>query len=121
MTRLADRYRVAIMSISRAVDELEALKLAQRHHVGRQRRLRLRMDGAQLWRAVEARLQSPVPKSRSVIGDLPADLTVLTAARALARYTMHAAPLILGRAVPAFARLRLATPYGPERRRGPHT
>src|SRR3546814_11257581 len=42
MTQLADRYRVAIMSISRAVDELEALKLAQRHHVGRQRRLRLR-------------------------------------------------------------------------------
>lgn len=108
MTQLADRYRVAIMSISRAVDELEALKLAQRHHVGRQRRLRLRMDGAQLWRAVEDRLQSPVRKSRSVIGDLPEDLTVLAGESALARYTMLAEPKIICRAVPAFAWKRIA-------------
>lgn len=108
MTQLADRYRVAIMSISRAVDELEALKLAQQHHVGRQRRLRLRMDGAQLWRAVEDRLQSPVRKSRSVIGDLPEDLTVLAGESALARYTMLAEPKIICRAVPAFAWKRIA-------------
>ncbi|WDF72293.1 hypothetical protein [Novosphingobium sp. KACC 22771] len=111
MTQLADRYRVAIMSISRAVDELEALKLAQPHHVGRQRRLRLRMNGAQLWRAIEDRLQSPVRKSRSVIGELPDDLAVLAGESALARYTMLAEPKIICRALPASAWKRIAKDY----------
>jgi len=108
MTQLADRYRVAIMSISRAVDELEAMKLAQSRHIGRQRRLRLRLDGGELWRAVEERLQSPVRKSRFVLGQLPLGETVLAGASALARYTMLAEPKTECRAMPAFAWKRLS-------------
>lgn len=112
MTQLADRYRVAIMSISRAVDELEALELAQPHHVGRQRWLRLRLDGAELWRAVDERLQSPVRKSRFVTGELPVDQAVLAGESALARYTMLAEPKIECRAVPAFAWKRVSEDFG---------
>jgi len=108
MTQLADRYRVAIMSISRAVDELETIELAQPRHIGRQRRLRLRMDGGELWRAVEARLQSPVRKSRFVLGELPVGQSVLAGESALARYTMLAEPKVECRAVPAFAWKRLS-------------
>ena len=112
MTQLADRYQVAIISISRAVDELEANKLAQPHHVGRQRRLRLRLEGAALWHAVEERLQSPVRKTRLVIGNLPADQTVLAGESALAHYTMLAEPKIECRAVPAFAWKSLVEQFG---------
>src|SRR3546814_10016816 len=79
------------------------------------------MDGAQLWRAVEDRLQSPVRKSRSVIGDLPEDLMVLAGESALARYTMLAEPKIICRAVPAFAWKRIAEDYGLESRSEEHT
>jgi len=46
LTQLAERYQVAIMSMSRAFDELEALELARPHRVGRQRRLSLRLVAA---------------------------------------------------------------------------
>lgn len=114
MTQLADRYKVAIMSISRAVDELEALKLAQPHHVGRQRRLRLRMEQAQLWRAAKDLLQSPVRKSRLVVGELPEDLTVLAGESALANFTMLEEPRITCRALPAFQWKHLAEELGLE-------
>lgn len=114
MTQLADRYRVAIMSISRAVDELEAFKLAKPHHVGRQRRLRFCLDGAQLWHAAAERLQSPVRKSRAVIGKLQKNQAVVAGESALARYTMLAEPKIACWAVPAFAWKRIAKECGLE-------
>lgn len=114
LTQLANRYRVAIMSMSRALDELEALELARPHRVGRQRRLRLRFKGGELWRAVEGRLQSPVRKSRYVTGHLPTSEAVLAGESALARYTMLAEPRIECRAVPAAAWKRMARHLGLE-------
>lgn len=114
LTQLADRYQVAIMSMSRALDELEALELARPHRVGRQRRLSLRFDGGELWRAVEGRLQSPVRKSRYVTGQLPVSEAVLAGESALARYTMLTEPRIECRAVPAAAWKRMARHLGLE-------
>ncbi|MBF7015141.1 hypothetical protein QUC32_29630 (plasmid) [Novosphingobium resinovorum] len=108
LTQLAERYKVAIMSMSRAFDELEALELARPHRVGRQRRLSLRFDGGDLWRAVEGRLQSPVRKTRYVTGDLPLNEAVLAGESALARYTMLNEPRIECRAAPAAAWKRMA-------------
>lgn len=108
LTRLAERYQFAIMSMSRAFDELEALELARPHRVGRQRRLSLRFGGGDLWRAIEGRLQSPVRKSRYVTGNLPMTEAVLAGQSALARYTMLAEPRIECRAVPATAWKRMA-------------
>lgn len=114
LTQLADRYQVAIMSMSRAFDELEALELARPHRVGRQRRLSLRFGGGDLWRAVEGRLQSPVRKTRYVTGDLPLNEAVLAGESALARYTMLTEPRIECRAAPAAAWKRMARQHGLE-------
>ncbi len=114
LTQLAERYQVAIMSMSRAFDELEALELARPHRVGRQRRLSLRFGGGDLWRAVEGRLQSPVRKTRYVTGDLPLNEAVLAGESALARYTMLNEPRIECRAAPAAAWKRIARHHGLE-------
>lgn len=112
LTQLAERYEVAIMSMSRAFDELEALELALPHRFGRQRRLRLRFGGGDLWHAVEGRLQSPVRKTRYVAGNLPLNEAVLAGESALARYTMLTEPRIECRAAPAAAWKRMARQHG---------
>jgi DNA-binding MarR family transcriptional regulator len=100
-TALAERYDVAIMSVSRALDELEASGLAEPRTAGRNRRLHLILNGAELWRAVESRLQSPVRKVRTVRGVLPDDVAPLAGESALAHYTMLAEPRIAQRALAA--------------------
>lgn len=102
-TALARRYRVAIMSISRALDELGSLGLAEARLIGRQRRVRLSYQGGELWRAVEPRLQSPVRKLRLISGDLPRGEGALAGESALAHYTMLAEPKVERRAVSAAA------------------
>lgn len=101
LTVLATRLQVAIMSMSRAVDELEALQLAGTHLVGRQRRLQLRFRDRELWDNVRDRLQSPVRKVRIVRGPI-SDATALRAGTtALSQYTMLAQPRIECRAIAA--------------------
>lgn len=99
LTELAKRFDVSIMSMSRVLDELEALKLAQARHVGRQRRLHMLFDGRELWDAVHDRLRSPVRKIRSVRGRIENQVAPLAGESALARYTMLAAPRTETRAV----------------------
>lgn len=99
LTELADKLGVSIMSISRTLDELEALQIAKAHHVGRQRRLNMLMGGQELWNAAEARLQSPVRKIRIVSGRDTEEIGPLAGESALAHYTMLAAPRIKSRAV----------------------
>jgi DNA-binding transcriptional ArsR family regulator len=111
LTQLADRFRTAIMSMSRALDELEALELTTRHQVGRQRRLRLRYDGAMLWHAAEGFLQSPLRKSRVITVHIPEGQAPLAAESALARYTMLAEPRIECRAVLAAFWKRIAADW----------
>lgn len=101
LTQLAERFQVAIMTMSRTLDELEALQIAKARHVGRQRRLQLVVRDRELWQAVEGRLQSPVRKVRTVRGTLPSEVAPLAGESALAHYTMLAEPRFPHRAVPA--------------------
>jgi DNA-binding MarR family transcriptional regulator len=99
LTQLADTLKVSIMSISRSLDELEALQLAQAHHVGRQRRLRMRLTGRELWEAIQQNLHSPVRKVRLVSGRIDTDTAQFAGESALARYTMLMPPRIETRAI----------------------
>lgn len=101
LTELAERFDVAVMSMSRALDELEAMKIAKARSVGRQRRLHLLFHGQQLWEQVKVRLQSPVRKVRIVRGVLDDQLAPFAGDSALAHYTMLAAPRIERRAIAA--------------------
>lgn len=92
LTALAARFHVSLMSISRTLDELEALQLAKPRHVGRQRHLSMRVEGRELWEAVRERLQSPVRKTRMVSGRIDHNVVPLAGESALASYTMLAAP-----------------------------
>lgn len=112
LTELADELRVSIMSISRSLDELEALQLASAHHVSRQRRLRLRLGGRELWGEVRARLQSPVRKTRIVVAHRPGEIGPLAGESALARSTMLAPPRIETRAVLAASWKRIVEEQG---------
>lgn len=92
LTELADTLRVSIMSISRTLDELEALQLAKADHVGRQRRLSMPLGGRELWDAVQVRLQSPVRKVRVVNTCRGDEIGPIAGEGALARYTMLSEP-----------------------------
>ena len=112
LTALAKRFHVAIMSISRAVDELEALRLAEARFVGRQRRLHLLFQGGELWERIRDRLQSPVRKVRRVRGALADRLAPRAGESALAHYTMLAEPRFVRRAVAAAKWKHLAPQFG---------
>lgn len=101
LTHLAARYQVAVMSMSRALDELEALGAAQPHRVGRQRRLNLTLEGRDLWSWAQPRLISPVRKLRLVRGRLPEEDFPLAGESALARYTLLSPPRVETRAAPS--------------------
>lgn len=99
LTDIAGRFNVSIMSMSRALDELEGLQLAKARHVGRQRRLHMLLGGRELWEAIRERLQSPVRKVRSVGGRIDEHVAPLAGESALARYTMLAPPRVETRAI----------------------
>lgn len=99
LTDIAKRFDVSIMSMSRALDELEGLQLAKARHVGRQRRLHMLSGGRELWETVRERLQSPVRKVRIVSGGVEDPVAPLAGESALARYTMLAAPRVETRAI----------------------
>jgi len=96
------------MSISRTLDELEALQLAKAHYVGRQRRLHMLLRGQKLWEAVQAQLQSPVRKVRVVYAQDGEKIGPLAGTSALARYTMLAPPRTETRAILAASWKNLA-------------
>ena len=100
-TELAARFQVAVMSISRAFDELEALKVARTVRVGRQRRLQLHVRGGDLWASVKDKLQTPVRKLRSVYGILNSEVAPRAGETALAHYTMLGEPRAEHRAIAA--------------------
>jgi len=101
LTELAKRFQVAIMSMTRTLDELEALRVAKARHVGRQRRLHLLLEGRILWDRVKDRLQSPVRKVRIVSGFLEDETAPRAGESALAHYTMLAEPRVARRAIAA--------------------
>ena len=123
LTELADALRVSIMSISRTLDELEALQLAKAHHVGRQRRLHMLLGGRELWIKVRDRLQSPLRKVRVVSTAHGDKIGPLAGESALARYTMLSEPrgetrALLGASwkhVEQAIQLRPATPFDDDR------
>lgn len=123
LTELAGVLRVSIMSLSRTLDELEAMQLAKAHHVGRQRRLHMLLGGRELWDAIQARLQSPLRKVRVVTMPHGAKIGLLAGESALAHYTMLGEPQVETRAVlgaswkriEADYALRPATPFDDDR------
>jgi DNA-binding MarR family transcriptional regulator len=103
---LSNRFDLALMSVSRAFDELEELELIATFRQSRQRRLRLRVEGGDLWEAAKKRLSSPVRKCRTVrtpTGRLASDKFVLAGLSALSNYTMLAPPRIDRLAVAAIS------------------
>jgi hypothetical protein len=100
-TELAARFQVAVMSISRAFDELEALKIGRTVHVGRQRRLHLNVRGGDLWASIKDKLQTPVRKLRRVYGILNSEVAPRAGATALAHYTMLGESRVEHRAIAA--------------------
>jgi hypothetical protein len=101
-TNLARQFGVAAMSVVRAFDELQAAGVAETTRVGRERTLKMKAHGRDLWREVEAHLQSPVRKVRRVALPYPERFPGLVAGEsALALYTQLAAPRIQTLAVPA--------------------
>lgn len=101
LTELAERFGVAVMSMSRALDELEILQLAEARVAGRQRRLHLVLGGLALWDRVKDQLQSPVRKLRAVHGELDDTVAPRAGESALAHYTMLAPPRVERRAIAA--------------------
>ncbi len=104
LTELGERFHVAIMSLSRALNEMETLQITKTRRVGRQRRLQLLLRGQELWDRVKDRLQSPVRKVRTVrtiSGILGDQLAPRAGESALAQYTMLAAPRVERRAIAA--------------------
>jgi DNA-binding MarR family transcriptional regulator len=108
LTELADQLRVSIMSISRSLDELEALGFAKARYVGRQRRLHMLLGARELWDAAQARFQTPVRKVRHVNFPDGRKIGPLAGESALAQHTMLAAPRVETRAVLSASWKRLA-------------
>jgi len=92
-TTLARRFGVAVMSMGRAFDELQAAGVADAGRVGRDRALHMKAEGRALWREVERYLQSPVRNVRRVAIPYPERFPGLVAGEsALALYTALASP-----------------------------
>src|SRR5690606_20568206 len=99
---LARRYGVAVMSMTRAFDELEAADLAGTGRAGRARVLHFKLRGRALWDSAAARLQSPVRKVRTMIIPCHDSFVAFVAGEsALASYTSLAKPRIQRLAVAA--------------------
>jgi hypothetical protein len=92
-TTLARRFGVAVMSMGRAFDELQAAGVADAGRVGRDRALHMKAEGRVLWQEVERYLQSPVRKVRRVAIPYRDRFPGLVAGEsALALYTALASP-----------------------------
>jgi hypothetical protein len=112
-TALAKRYGVAIMSVSRAFDELQAGGVAESHREGQQRSLRFHTSGRALWDGVAERLQSPVRKVRSVVIPYPDRFPGrLAGESALSNYTTLARPRVQRFAVASAHWIQLVRDHG---------
>jgi hypothetical protein len=106
-TALARRFGVAVMSMGRAFDELQAAGVAEASRVGRERILHMKAEGRALWRGLEHRLQSPVRKVRRVaIPELLRFPGLIAGESALAVYTALATPRTQTLAVSSATALR---------------
>lgn len=111
LTELAAKLRVSVMSLSRTLDELEAMQLAKAYHVGRQRRLQMLLGGRELWDKVQDRLQSPLRKIRVVATAHGANIGPLAGESALAHYTMIGEPKGEARAILGASWKRIEAEY----------
>lgn len=94
-TNLARRYGVAIMSITRAFDELDASGVARARRDGRERHLRFQALGRELWDLTRTRLQTPVRKVRTAVIPHPEQFPARVAGEsALSIYTSLASPRV---------------------------
>lgn len=109
-TGLAARLHYSVMSMSRAIDELEALELVTTEVSGKFRHIRFILEGAALWQRARDLLRSPVKKRRTVRWNAEVMKLPLAGDSALAQRTDLTAPIVEVHAIAAtewstFARL----------------
>lgn len=100
-TELATRFRYSVMSMGRAIAELEAVELIRVEQAGRSRLLQFSYSPRDLWKRARTQLRSPVRKRRHVnwgnaIAELP-----LAGGSALSVWTDLSEPRIETRAIAA--------------------
>lgn len=92
-TVLAEKLGYSIMTMSRALDELEAAELGRTTANGRERRLRLAGSKREIWEKAQPLLRSPVVKRHAIRLAPEAALSgPRTGLDALAHYSMLAEP-----------------------------
>lgn len=99
LSELAAYFKVTAMSMSRAVDELEAIGIAEDWRNGVARRVRFKLQGRELWDMIGEDLRSPVRKVRRVTGELSNDEAPIAGESALAKLTMLSSPRVTTRAI----------------------
>lgn len=111
---LANRFHYSVMSMSRAIDELEAARLVSTEVRGKFRHVCFDLEGTDLWHHALGLLRSPVRKRRTVrwsaaVAELP-----LAGESALAEWTDLAAPVVAVHAIAAAAWPTFERLYGIE-------
>ncbi len=91
-SELADRLGYTKMTLTRAVDELEAASLVEVETLWRERRVRFPMERKELWSKVRSFLRSPVKRTVTVSKLPEAIECCLAGESALSEYTMLAPP-----------------------------
>ena len=93
-TALAEKLGYSVMTMSRALDELEAAGLGQSTAAGRERRLRLAVPNREVWEKAQPLLRNPVVKRYAIRlapnAALPGPRAGLNA---LAHYSMLSEPM----------------------------
>lgn len=90
----AEHLEYSAMTISRAVDELVASDIAERHREGRSHFIAFRDKGEALWERARDRMQSPVRKVLWAEGLASRYQAPLAGESALAQYTLFSAPRV---------------------------
>ncbi len=91
-TMLAKRLKYSPMTLTRAFDELEALKLGEISVNGRERRLRFSEKKRDLWTKAEPLMRSPVTTRHFIQRFKPVAISLRAGLSALAEYSMLAPP-----------------------------
>jgi hypothetical protein len=111
-TGLAERFDYSTMTMSRAIDELEAFDLATAQVQGKFRHFQFRVTGERLWDAAHPLLRSPVRKRHIVRHSVELERLPLAGESALAHWTDLGGPAVEVRAVAAASWPKLAKAHG---------
>lgn len=97
---IAKRLSYSNMTLTRAFNEFEKIKIAESVWEGNERKLKLSFQGKQLWEKIKEYLIDPVKKRifAKTANQLPKDAVLLSGLSALSKYSLITEP-----SIPAFA------------------